>query len=58
MCSMFCIPRYIDFVPIDTVKGRGSVKYVRKIYPRIENDDLLYIMEEMDEDVEKKIGYI
>ena len=58
MCSMFCIPRYVDFVPIDTVKGRGSTKYVRKIYPAIEHDDLLYIMEEMDEDVEKKIGYI
>ena len=39
MCSMFFIPRYIDFVPIDTVKGKGSIKYVRKNYPVIEHDD-------------------
>ena len=58
VCSMFCIPRYIDFTPVDTVKGRGSVKYVRKVYPEIKQDDLLYIMEEMDEEAEKKLGYI
>ena len=58
MCIMFLIPKYLDYTPIDTVKGKGSVKYIRKKYPEIKEDDLKYIISEMDEDLEHKLGYL
>jgi len=58
MCSMFGIQRYLEFSPVDTIKGRGTGKYVRKIYPGIQEHDLEYIISNIDHDIEKKIGYM
>ena len=58
ICRMFQIPKNVEFTPIVHVKGRGTIKYVRKTYPEIKEEDLKYIISEMDEDIEKKIGYM
>jgi len=58
ICKMFQIPQNIEYTPIENVKGKGSIKYVRKTYPQIKEEDLKYIISEMDEETEKKIGYM
>jgi len=58
MCIMFQIPRFLNFTPIKTVKDKGAIEYIRKEYPEITEEDTMFIISEMDEDLEARLGYI
>lgn len=46
------------FVPVNTVRGKGTVPYVQKAYPDMSEEDTDFIMSRIDVDLEKKLGYL
>lgn len=46
------------FKTVDTVRGKGRVLYVRKVYPDMSEEDLDFIIERVDLELEKSLGYL
>ena len=57
ICQIYGICRHREFNPVKSVRGKGRVEYVRKNYPEISQEDINFILEELDEDSESLIGY-
>lgn len=58
ICATYNIFRHKKFFPIEMVRGKGRVKYVRKSYPGVSPEDVKYIMSQIDLETEKLVGYI
>lgn len=58
VCEMFEIPKNPMFLPVTTVRGKGSVPYQRKIYPDISEKDLEFIFDNIDVELEKELEYM
>jgi hypothetical protein len=46
------------FRPVDTVRGKGRVLYVRKNYPEMDKEDMDFILDRVDADLETSLGYL
>ena len=53
----FDIPMSYEYADTKTYKGNGNVPYIEKPYEPLSKPDLLYIMQAIDWDVERHIGY-
>ena len=58
VCEMFEIRKNDTYLPITTVRGKGSVPYQRKVYPDISEKDLEFILENIDEELETELEYM
>jgi len=58
VCEMFEIPKNPEYVPIDTVRGKGSTPYERKTYPDIREKDLEFILDNIEVELEKELEYM
>ena len=47
----------IDWISIDSYKGEGNEKYIAKEYPEFEIEDINFINETLDWEIENKLGY-
>lgn len=47
-----------EFINVTTIRGKGSVPYVRKDYPEVNAEDSQYIVENCDQEMEKLLGYL
>lgn len=56
--SLFSIPKTTVFQSVDTVRGKGKVPYARKTYPGMTDEDNLYVLDNVDEDLESILGYL
>lgn len=56
--SDFSIVRSKVFNPVDTVRGKGRVPYVKKTYPRMTEEDASFVVENVDQDLESLLGYL
>lgn len=46
------------FNPVDTVRGKGRVPYVRKTYPALSVEDTEFVVDNVDVDLESRLGYL
>ena len=46
------------FNPVDTVRGKGRVPYVRKTYPALSVEDTGFVVDNVDIDLESRLGYL
>jgi hypothetical protein len=46
------------FNPIDTVRGKGRVPYVRKTYPGMSAEDTKFVLDNVDVELESQLGYL
>ncbi|CAM9134206.1 unnamed protein product [Sphacelaria rigidula] len=54
----FGVSRSKIFYPVDTVRGKGRVPYVKKTYPEMSEEDRTFVIENVDEDLESLLGYL
>ena len=57
MCSSFGIRRNPVFHPINSVRGKGRVPYVRKTYEEMCAEDVDFVVQNVDLELESFLGY-
>ena len=56
--TKFGIKTSCVFNPVDTVRGKGRVPYVRKTYPEMSTEDTAFVVDNVDVDLESLLGYL
>ena len=58
LASRFALWKNPKFVPITSMRGKGKAPYVRKEYPPLSEEDVVFIMENVDMVTEASVGYV
>lgn len=57
LCQLHNLRRCREFIPVDTVRGKGRVLYKPTLYPELSPSDARYILQELDLGAEEMLGY-
>lgn len=56
--TLFGIPKNKTFKPISTVRGKGKYLYERKMYPEMKENDVDFVIQNLNMELEDKLGYL